>query len=106
MSSRIRNTQQGTGVFLMIVVYTYTKLFFQILGEACDNALNNDTMLSALEALNPESMSGVHTCIWRICHILNLVVKVSSWFKLDCIRVLTLSLIGHLVTVFHQAKEQ
>ena len=34
-------------------------------------------MLAALEALNPESMSGVHTRIRCICHILNLVVKVS-----------------------------
>ena len=30
-----------------------------------------------MEELNPESASGVHTRIWCICHILNLVVKVS-----------------------------
>lgn len=88
----------------MIVVYT--KLPSQILGQACDNVLNNDTMLSALEALNPKSMSGIHTHIQCICHILNLVVKVSSWLKLHCITVLTLSLLGHLVTVFNQTKEQ
>ena len=77
MSSRVRDTQEGIGcLFLMVVVYT--KLLSQILGQACDNASNNDTMLSALEALNPESMSGVHTRIRCICHILNLVVKVSS----------------------------
>ena len=50
----------------------------QILGQACNNVFNNDMMLSALEALNPKSMSGIHTCIWCICHILNLVIKVSS----------------------------
>jgi hypothetical protein len=33
-------------------------------------------MLSSLEALNPDSASGVHTRIRCICHILNLVVKV------------------------------
>jgi hypothetical protein len=89
-------------VFLIILVYT--KLLSQILGQACDNALNNDTMLLALEALNPESMSGVHICIWCICHILNLVVKVSNWFKLHCIMVLTLSILGHLVAVFKSNK--
>ena len=56
-----------------------------ILGQACDNASNNDMMLSALEALNLESMSSVHTCIQCICHILNLVVKVSHLFNLHCI---------------------
>ena len=34
-------------------------------------------MLASLEELNPDSASGVHTRIWCICHILNLVVKVS-----------------------------
>ena len=43
----------------------------------CDNASNNDTLLSVLESLCPESASGVHTRIHCICHILNLVVKVS-----------------------------
>ena len=49
---------------------------YQILGQACDNASNNDTMLASLEELNPNSASRVHTCIHCICHILNLVVKV------------------------------
>jgi len=61
-----------------MVIVIDAKIPFQILGQACDNASNNDTMLSALEALNPESMSGVHTRVRCICHILNLVVKVSS----------------------------
>jgi len=60
-----------------MVIVIDTKISFQILDQACDNASNNNMMLSALEALNPESMSGVHTCVWCTCHILNLVVKVS-----------------------------
>ena len=43
----------------------------------CNNASNNDMLLSALESLCPELASGVHTHIRCICHILNLMVKVS-----------------------------
>jgi hypothetical protein len=48
----------------------------QILGQACNNASNNDTMLAELEFLIPDGVSGVHTRIHCICHIINLVVKV------------------------------
>ena len=66
-------------------------------------------MLSALEALNLESMSGVHTRIRCICHILNLVVKVSHPFKLDCVwdlEALTISFLGHFVTIFGETKKE
>jgi len=51
-------------------------LISQILGQVCDNASNNDTMLTELEFLIPNGASGVHTHIRCICHIINLVVKV------------------------------
>ncbi|KAH8109049.1 hypothetical protein DFH11DRAFT_1516039, partial [Phellopilus nigrolimitatus] len=51
-----------------------------ILGIVCDNASNNDTLISQLElALNGQN--GVHTRIRCFAHILNLVVKVRIKIK-------------------------
>jgi hypothetical protein len=51
----------------------------------CDNALNNDTMIVALDL---EGCQGAECCIWCFPHILNLAVKVwcsyiptFSWFS-------------------------
>ena len=51
-------------------------LYSKILGQACDNASNNDTLISELEFRLANGQNGTHTRIRCICHILNLVVKV------------------------------
>ncbi|KAH8109784.1 hypothetical protein DFH11DRAFT_1515225, partial [Phellopilus nigrolimitatus] len=51
----------------------------QILGVVCDNASNNDTLISELE-LALDSHNGSHTRIRCFAHVLNLVVKVSRFF--------------------------
>lgn len=49
-----------------------------LLFRSFDNASNNDTMLAELETLM-EGNHGVHTWIHCICHIFNLVVKVTFY---------------------------
>ncbi|PPQ84241.1 hypothetical protein CVT26_013046 [Gymnopilus dilepis] len=53
----------------------------KILGQACDNATNNDTLLAELEFRIPSGAHGTHTRIRCICHILNLVVKAILFVK-------------------------
>lgn len=60
-------------------------------------------MLSELEILCPESASGVHTRIRCICHILNLVVKVSFEYGQPTFSRLTLTIFsGYFIAVHGQ----
>lgn len=63
----------------------------------CDNASNNDTTVSELEYLIPDSPSGSHTRIRCVCHILNLVVKVC--LLMVGAGFLSYLLLGYLITV-------
>ena len=71
-----RNLAFQTGYVSPMISFLFLNVISQILGQACDNASNNDTMLAELEFLIPNGVYGIHTRICCICHIINLVVKV------------------------------
>lgn len=71
----------------------------------CDNASNNDTVVSELEMLMPDAVSGSHTRIRCICHIFNLVVKVTGLFP-SSFGLLLSNSFQAILSQFRQAKSR